>query len=67
MRWCEDQGIENLNDMTARDLHEYRVWRREDLNVVSEKTQMDTIRGFIGWCESIDARRRISSPATDDD
>ena len=37
VRWCGDYGIENLNDLTARDLHEYRVWRREDLNVVSEK------------------------------
>lgn len=47
VRWCEDQGIENLNDLTARDLHEYRVWRREDLNVVSEKAQMDTVRVFV--------------------
>jgi integrase len=71
VRWCEDQGIENLNDLTARDLHEYRVWRREDLNVVSEKTQMDTIRVFIGWCESIDAvqsglRQKVKSPAIPD-
>jgi hypothetical protein len=50
---------------------EYQVWRREDLNVVSEKTQMDTIRVFIGWCESIDAvqsglRHKVKSPAIPD-
>lgn len=52
--WCEDQGIANMNNLTARALHEYRVWRREDLNVVSEKTQLDTLRIFIEWCETID-------------
>lgn len=69
--WCEDQGIDNLNDLTARDLHEFRVWRRQDLNVVSEKTQMDTLRVFIEWCETIDAVqaglfRKVDSPAIPD-
>jgi hypothetical protein len=36
VRWCEDRGIDNLNALTARDLHEFRVWRRQDLNVVTE-------------------------------
>ena len=53
--WCGEQGIDNLNDLSARDIHEFRVWRREDLNVVSEKTQMDTVRVFVEWCETIDA------------
>jgi len=69
--WCDEQGIENLNDLTARDLHEFRVWRREDLNVTSEKTQMDTLRVFIEWCESIDAVqhrlfKKIKSPVIPD-
>ena len=55
VEWCEEQGIDNMNDLTARELHEFRVWRREDLNVVSEKTQMDTVRVFVEWCETIDA------------
>ena len=53
--WCEGRGIDNLNDLTARDLHEFQVWRREDLNVVSERTQMSTLRVFVQWCETIDA------------
>ncbi len=45
LRWCHEQGIENLNTLTGRQLHEYRLWRREDgdLNKVSEKTQMDSL------------------------
>jgi site-specific recombinase XerD len=57
VRWCSEKGITNLNTLNGRLLHEYRLWRREDgdLNKVSEKTQMDTLRVFVRWLESIDA------------
>jgi len=69
--WCDEQGIENLNDLSARDVHEFRVWRREGLNVTSEKTQMDTLRVFVEWCETIDAVqhglfKKIKSPVIPD-
>ncbi|WP_256309334.1 tyrosine-type recombinase/integrase [Halobellus litoreus] len=68
--WCADQDIDSLDQLSARDLHEFRVWRREDLNVVSEKTQMDSLRVFIEWCETIDAvesglYRKVDSPNLD--
>jgi hypothetical protein len=25
VRWCEENGIENMNDLTGRLLHEYRL------------------------------------------
>lgn len=58
VRWCTtEQDIDNLNDLSGRLLHEYRIWRRMegDLAVASEKTQMDTLRVFVKWLESIDA------------
>ena len=60
VRWCEIEGIDNMNDLSGRDLHRYKLWRQEegDLNQVSLKTQMDTLRVFIRWCESIDAVKR---------
>ena len=56
VRWCDEQDITNLNTLTGRQLHEYRLWRRKegDLSKVAEKTQMDTVRVFIRWLESID-------------
>lgn len=73
-RWCDIEDIENLNVLTGRLLHEYRLWRREDgeLNRVSEKTQMDTLRVFINWLESIDAvesdlATKVRSPSLADD
>jgi integrase len=55
--WCEEREIENLNNLTGRKLHEFRLWRRNvgDLTKVTEKTQMDTLRVFVRWLESIDA------------
>ena len=54
--WCADNEIENLNELTGRDLHSYRIWRRKDGDLAppSEKTQMATLRVFIRWLESID-------------
>ena len=56
VRWCDQKDISNLNTLTGRQLHAYRQWRRADggLSPASEKTQMDTIRVFIRWLESID-------------
>ena len=57
VRWCDEKGIDNMNDLTGRDIHEYRLWRKEDgdLNAVSLQTQMSTIRVFLRWCGSIEA------------
>jgi site-specific recombinase XerD len=61
-RWCSAENIENLNELTGRHLHQYRIWRRDDapekvdtLNKKTDKTQQDVIRTFIEYCESIDA------------
>ncbi|QSW98161.1 tyrosine-type recombinase/integrase [Haloterrigena alkaliphila] len=56
VRWCDHQDIENLNNLSGRQLQRYRVWRRDegDLSPVSEKTQMDTLRVFIRWLETVD-------------
>lgn len=59
LRWCELETIDDLNTLTGRDMHRYKLWRRDDgdLNNVTLKTQMDTVRVFIRWCERIDAVR----------
>jgi site-specific recombinase XerD len=57
VRWCDEESIDNLNELSGRSLHAYRLWRRHegDLAPATEKTQMDTIRVFVKWLESIDA------------
>jgi site-specific recombinase XerD len=57
IRWCEQESIDNLNELTSRRVFEYRQWRKEDgdLNQVTLQTQLSTLRVFIRFCESIDA------------
>lgn len=57
VRWCEQEDIENINNLTGRILHRFRLRRRSegDLAPASEKTQMDTLRVFVKWLETIDA------------
>lgn len=57
IRWAKNENIENLNDLTGRKLHKFRLWRQEDgdLKKLSLRTQLKSLRVFIRWCESIDA------------
>lgn len=57
VRWCGEEGVDNMNDLTGRKLHEYRLWRKEDgdLKPISLRGQLETLRVFIRFCETIDA------------
>ncbi len=74
IEWCDKQDTSNLNTLNGRDLHRYRLWRRKDGNLAltSEKTQMDTIRVFIRWAESVcavdsDLSEKVVSPTLSGD
>ena len=55
VQWCESTGLTNLNDLTARSLHEYRLHRKErDDSCKVTRTQLSTIRVFVKFLESID-------------
>ena len=52
--WCiEEAAIEDLSELTRRDLQTFRRWRRDqgDLKPISVKSIMNTLRVFIKWCE----------------
>jgi len=63
-RWCAHNNITNLNTLTGRKLHQYRLWRRTDgdLAPTSEKTQMDTIRVFIDSSKPSTPSTQTSTP-----
>jgi hypothetical protein len=47
--WCAgDGGIEYLSELDPIDCHRYKLWRRDehDINNVTLKTQLDTLRVF---------------------
>jgi len=55
--WCEEDGIDDLNDLSGRDLHRFRVKRREEdeFTTASTKGQLATLRMFLRFCATIDA------------
>jgi len=53
--WCESEGMENLNELTGRTILRFKQHRADRLEPVSLKAQMDCLRAFIRFCESIDA------------
>ncbi len=58
VRWCaEEASIDNMNDLTVRKLQEFKTWRRDEngLKPITLRGQLDALRIFLRWCESIDA------------
>lgn len=55
--WCEKEDIDNLNALTGRHLHQFRVWRKNDgdLAPMTLRTQMSGLRVFLQWAGSIEA------------
>lgn len=72
--WCEEESIENMNDLNGRTLQDFRYWRKQDggLNNVSLHTQMTTFRVFLKWCEDFQAvvpnlHEKVRVPDLDED
>lgn len=53
--WCNSNDIQNMNDITARNIHEYKLDIKEGFAQSTLSIYLSTIRQFIGWAESIDA------------
>lgn len=56
VEWCDRDGIENLNDFSGRDIHRFRVKRREEDEAATAtmKGQLATLRTFLRFCASVD-------------
>lgn len=68
VEWCEEEGLENLNDLTSRDLHRFRQWRLEDVQPITLRGQLQTLRKYLEFAASVDAveqgmRERVLLPA----
>ena len=62
VQFCDEEGIENLNSVSGRDLFKYRIWRREGqgddrepVRMVTLKGQLATLRSFLKFAADIDA------------
>ncbi|WP_240452013.1 tyrosine-type recombinase/integrase [Halostella salina] len=65
VEWCrEEGGIDNMNELTGRDLYHFRVWRREggysegqdeDIAPKTLHSVLTTVRSFLRFCGEIEA------------
>lgn len=55
--WCDDRGVSNLNDLSGRDLHRYKVYRSKelDLSLSTVRGDLFTLRAYLEFCEVVDA------------
>lgn len=53
--WCASNGIDNMNDVTARSVHEYRLAIRDGFAQSTLSIYLSTVRQFVRFCESVDA------------
>lgn len=78
VQWCDEEGIDNLNDLTGRDLHRFRVWRSrgegeyyDEVAKVTLRGILGTLRKFLEYAATIEAvesgmRERVLLPDLDD-
>jgi len=62
LQFCEEHAIDNPNELSGRDLFQYRIWRREGqgegrepIKLVTLKGQLATLRTFLKFAANIDA------------
>jgi len=71
LEWSDREDIDDMNDVTGRDLQRFKMFRKQEVNDVTLKSQMDTLRVFVRFCESIDGcidglSESINSPSLAD-
>ncbi|WP_311170617.1 tyrosine-type recombinase/integrase [Halobellus ordinarius] len=57
LEWCDEREIENLNELTGRDLADFVAWRRGDIAPITLQKQLTSIRAALRWWADMDAVR----------
>jgi site-specific recombinase XerD len=55
VEFCDERGIENMNDLTARTVNEYRLEIGEDYQQSTVSIYLSTVRQFVQFCEGMNA------------
>ncbi len=59
--YCNDHDIETLDERSPMQAHKYKAWRRDrgDINHVTLKTQLDTLRVHLKWANGCKSYRKV--------
>ncbi|MCU4799720.1 site-specific integrase [Halobacteria archaeon HArc-gm2] len=52
--WCQERGIDDLNDLTGRDLADFVSWRGRDIAAITLQKQLSTIREALRYWADIE-------------
>lgn len=71
LEWCEEEEVENLNDLTGRALSDFVSWRGEQVKAITLQKQLGTIREALRFWADIEAVRaglddRVHAPELPD-
>jgi site-specific recombinase XerD len=72
LEWCETEGIDDLIELSSRDVFRYEAFRRGDgLAVPTLNNQIGTLKRFLSFCERIEAieeglTQKVEVPTSDE-
>ncbi|AWB27803.1 tyrosine-type recombinase/integrase [Halococcoides cellulosivorans] len=55
--WCQQEGIDNMNDVTGRTVINFRMDRAEEVKQVTLRGNLWNLKKFLRFCKKIDAVR----------
>lgn len=55
LRWCDESGIGNLNELSGRDLDSFVRWRQGDVKPITLQKQLSSVRQALRYWADIDA------------
>lgn len=69
-KWCDEKGVNNLNELTGRKLQEFKDWRGEQVKPLTLKNNLWTVKSLVQFCEHIDSvpegvHRKVRLPKID--
>lgn len=53
--WCEEEDIENLNELTGRKLAQFVSWRRSDVAPITLQKQLSSVRQALRYWADLEA------------
>lgn len=53
-KWCDERGIENLNELNGRELADFVSWRRGQIAPITLQKQLSTIREALRYWSDIE-------------
>jgi site-specific recombinase XerD len=67
LEWCEENEVTDMNDVSGKDLHQFKQSRAEEVAPVTLNYHLGTLRQFLQFCERLEVaprgiHERVSMP-----